>query len=514
MKEKLEKAKQFIKDKPFVKKALITALVYLGIKIIYSNFAWDSLRAKVPAINRMFYSSSLSVKYWFNRGRNPNSTAEEEELLPKDGILQVKSLKVVEKSIASSINSSGVIEPYDKVEIYSKVSGRINNIYVIEGEKVAQNKVLVQIETSAQEIELMKQKAALASSVAKHNLALEKYNLAKKKVEVRLNEADKKIATYEKAKAELKRINDHYSSKKKLLKAGAIPLEEFKNIELEVKSKESAYKIAKRDFNISMVGIRNEDISKSGNTVPLNKAAKIEILKDINTKIEKSEVNVAAKDVEQHRANVKTTNMLIQEATLRSPINGIVSKKHKSRGVLINSGGMDSQTILTLVQIDKVYAAFHINEFDTSLIKEDMPVTVKSDIYPDVEFEGRVKVISPEVDQKTHTAKVKVILKNKGLRLKPGMFIRATVNREKEKKGILLPAKVIRTVENNMAEVYALKPGKKPGMYGVFQIRVTLGKKHNEEIEITSGLEAGQIIATNHLSRLKDGMKVKLELKK
>lgn len=506
MKEKIQKIKEFIADKPFVKKILITVLIFLAIKLLYSNLAWDSLRAKIPAVNRMFYSNYLSVRYWVHKARTP---AGEEDLQIQDGVLKVKTLKIEKKPMTPSIKSSGVIEPFEKVEVYSKVSGRIEKFFVTEGQKVKRRQKLLKIESLSLEIELGKQKAALESARARYNLAREKYNLARKNMEIKLNEVDKKIASYEKSKAELKRVNDLYGKKRKLFRQGAIAREELEAIKLELKSKDSAYKIAKRDFNISMVGIRNEDLIRAGKQIPRSKQAKIELLKDINTKIERSEMNVAAKEVEQHQATVKATQIMIRESTLYSPINGIVSKKHKSRGVLINSGGMNNQSILTLVEINKVYASFFVNEFDSALIHQDMAVEIKSDIFNDKVFKGKVKIVSPEIDKKTHTSEIKVVLENHNHRLKPGMFIRANVLTGKQVLAILLPEKVIRPVENNLAEVYILKPNKEVGSFSVFKKRITMGKKHDDAIEIRDGLKPGDVIATSHLSRLREGMKVK-----
>ncbi|MCB1158574.1 MAG: efflux RND transporter periplasmic adaptor subunit, partial [Leptospiraceae bacterium] len=188
---------------------------------------------------------------------------------------------------------------------------------------------------------------------------------------------------------------------------------------------------------------------------------------------------------------------------------GVVSERYKSRGVLINAGGMNSQAIMSLVKIDSVYATFFLNEADASKISVNMEVQIKTDIYPEKEFKGTVKSISPEIDKKTHTARVKVELKNPDYKLKPGMFIRSEVVTGKKEKVILIQSRLIKLLEENVAEVFVLKPTSEPGFFNVFKVKVKPGKKKEDRIEILDGLKEGDLIAAEHLSRLRDGLKVK-----
>ncbi|MDX1957397.1 MAG: efflux RND transporter periplasmic adaptor subunit [Leptospiraceae bacterium] len=507
MKERFKELIEFIKNKPYLKKTFITLVVYFLITLLYSNLTWDSLRAKVPILNTMFYSQRLSIASYFNS----SSKAESNDRNSYDSVLKVKIYKVEKKDVSPTIQSSGSIEPIEKVEVYSKVSGRIENFFVSEGDRITIKQKLLKIESLSNEIELTKQEAALQSYKAKLQLIQEKYNEAKKRVEVRFNEADKKISAYNKAKLELERSKEVYIKKETLVANNAISKEDYETSKLDYQSKESAYEIAKRDLNISLLGLKDEDILKEGLEIPKDKNLKNQLLKDLNTKIEKSEVEVAKKETEAAEANLRATKMMINECTIYSPINGFVSERLKSTGVLINSGGGtgSSQAIMTLVQIDKVIASFYVNEQESAQLLVNMTVNIKSDTFPEEVFKGKIKTINPEIDKKTHTTKIGVLLENTELKLKPGMFIRAEIITGESVKLMLVPFSLIRPIEDNFAEIFVLKQSNEQGKFNVFKTRVKPGKKYGEDIEIKEGLNEGDIIPTNHLSQLKDGAEVK-----
>lgn len=482
-----------IKSKPYLKNSIIGALIYLLITILYSNLTFASLRTKLSFFTRMFYSPTFSIS---NQIEKYKKKSEEEAALKNTKAFEVKA-----ESKTPSITVSGVIEPLEKVEIYSKVSGRVKRIFVVEGQKVKVGQKLAEIDSINLLLEQKKQIAAYEASVAQSELVKEKYSNSKRNIEARLSEADKKLSIANKAELEFNRASDIYSKKLELYNSGAISQEEFEAAKIDLATKESANVTAKRDLQISMLGFKDEDILSAGFKVPSSKEEKIKLLKELNTKVEKQELNVSKKNILQSKANLDSIKVQLNESILISPIDGFVATRLKSSGELIESGGSsNSKSIFTLVHIDQVYASFFINEQDINLIKEGMEVVIKSDVYRDRIFKGIVKILSPIVDQRTHTTEIKVLIENKDHSLRPGIFVRLEILTGETESHISVPNEAIIPIDEQEGFVFLIKNKT------IFKAKVRLGKKENEMIQIKEGLTEKDLVALSNINKLREGM--------
>ncbi|TGN16947.1 efflux RND transporter periplasmic adaptor subunit [Leptospira idonii] len=496
LKEKLG----FLGKIPFFSKVVISGLIYLGISLAYSNLTWGNLRAKLPFFNRMFYSKHLSAAHYYETFTEPKSDENNSETT--DGALSIQALKVHKEMNTPVLSYSAVLEPVEKVEIYSKVSGRLETLFVKEGDRVTKGQKLAKLDSMTFELDLAKQRAALGSSQALYQLSKDKLEIARRNVEIKLGEADKRISLYNKAEAEWERFSEILRKKEILHESKAITDEEMENLRLELNSREINVSNAKRDLEMILVGIRDEDIVASGYSIPSDKKEKIEVLKTINTKIEKSELEVALKNLKSSEVNLQTTEMLIKESVLNSPMDGVIAKVNRTSGELINAGSGGALPILTVISVNSVYVAFSVNEGDLSKMKEGLKADVKADVLPNKTFRGIVKKISPMIDQKTHTADVKIELTNQSSELRPGMFVRSDVIIGKETESILIPINALVTSSEEEGFVFIIREKR------AYKTKVSLGSKKEERVEVINGLEEGDTIALSPINRLHDGILV------
>ncbi|MCE9501985.1 MAG: efflux RND transporter periplasmic adaptor subunit, partial [Leptospira sp.] len=256
------------------------------------------------------------------------------------------------------------------------------------------------------------------------------------------------------------------------------------------------------DFEIVNLGMRDEDISRAGYKIPKKKEEKEKVLREINTKIEKAEMEVAEGTVKSHESQMEATRILLKECTLYSPMDGVVARKYKSRGEMINGGaGQSSQAILTLVYMDEVYGVFNIPEQDSPVIKNRMKVNFTADIFPEKVFSGSIVQVSPLIDPKTHTVEVKAVIPNNKKKLKPGMFIRANIVTGEPENMILLQNTALLPKEGDSAFVFVIRENQ------VFKAEVKTGKKYGEKLEIKEGLREGDVVVLEKISQLREGIK-------
>ena len=133
-----------------------------------------------------------------------------------------------------------------------------------------------------------------------------------------------------------------------------------------------------------------------------------------------------------------------------------------------------------------------------------MPVKINFDVYDNEDFTGRVNLIYPTIDAATHTFGVEVAISNGNLKVRPGMFGRVTLNLG-AKESIVVPDAAIQkqpgandkyvfTVKNGVAEYH----------------KVELGQRLENNYEILSGVNSGDVVVTAGQSRLIDGTNVEI----
>lgn len=99
-----------------------------------------------------------------------------------------------------------------------------------------------------------------------------------------------------------------------------------------------------------------------------------------------------------------------------------------------------NQPLMTIVEIDPILATFHVPERDYASLRPEQPVTLTTQAFPAERFEGRIARIAPVFREVNRQARVEVSVPNGDGRLKPGMFVRVTVELERDERALIVPA--------------------------------------------------------------------------
>ena len=199
--------------------------------------------------------------------------------------------------------------------------------------------------------------------------------------------------------------------------------------------------------------------------------------------------------------NVTKTQVenLLENTVLRSPINGVVTARNYDVGDMCSV----ASPIFTVEQIIPVKLLVGISESDYSKVKKGDSVEIKADAVPDKTFYGKINRIYPTIDPATRTFTVEVVVQNNYRTLRPGMFVRATVNFGTNNNVVIPDVAVVKQQGSGERFVYVLN---QDGT--VTYQKVVLGVRMGAEYEVLEGLEDGATIVTGGQIRLKDGIKV------
>lgn len=125
----------------------------------------------------------------------------------------------------------------------------------------------------------------------------------------------------------------------------------------------------------------------------------------------------ARTDLELTKIQFEAKQLALAEKTIKSPINGIVVKRHKQTGEMATQ----QTPLLDIIDIDTVDATFYIAPAARQSVQEGKTVRVKVTDLGDREFDGKVSFIDPRNDAGSGLVRVKVKIENKDHLIKSGM---------------------------------------------------------------------------------------------
>ncbi|MDH4266549.1 MAG: efflux RND transporter periplasmic adaptor subunit [Deltaproteobacteria bacterium] len=366
------------------------------------------------------------------------------------GKIPVKVMKVEKRNLASSLSLMGAINYLSKADVSSETSGVLESVKVEEGNQVHEGEVVAVIDSTLLRTQLKQYQASL--ELAKIDLL--KSDNEVKKAEVKVTSS---LVSYEKTK-------QFFETQEKLFRIGGIIQSDLDDAEIKYKKAWADHQLATEELKTLLVK------SEEGR-------------KEAEAKVKKAE------------ADLEEIQVKIQKSTIKAPISGIVSVKKKYSGETV---APNDALILTLIEIDHVYAEVDLNEKNMALVSVGQSSKVVSDAYPDHPFVGKVYSLSPVVDSNSRTLKVKIKVANpKGL-LKPGMFTRVEIMEMGRAKVLAIPEEALTKTKDGKIHIFVIIDEI------AFLRTVETGTRKEGWVAITKGLKPGEKVVLEGQERLRD----------
>ena len=191
---------------------------------------------------------------------------------------------------------------------------------------------------------------------------------------------------------------------------------------------------------------------------------------------------------------------LLENTSLVSPINGVVSARNYDNGDLYNG----STPVLVVEQINPVKLFINVSESFYSKVEKGASVDIKLDVYPDELFKGTISLVYPTIDPITRTFIVEVKLNNANQKVRPGMFARAILNYGTKDHVVVPDLAIVKQSGSGDRYVFVYKDGK------VSYNKVELGRRMGDEYELLSGVENNSQVVIAGQSRIFNGVEVQL----
>ena len=195
------------------------------------------------------------------------------------------------------------------------------------------------------------------------------------------------------------------------------------------------------------------------------------------------------------RAQLDLQQTRLRRTVVRAPFAGEVGERFVSLGDYLTS----SSSLTTLQTVDPHRATFDVPERYSQVLEEGQTVEFNVAAIPDRQFIGVVDFVDPRVRLPGRTIMVKARVENVDRTLKPGMFIEVRLATEIRPEAVVVPEEAILPLRGSVF-VWTITPENTAS-----RVEVELGVRRPGDVEVLSGLSAGQRIVVGGQGMLFEG---------
>ncbi len=459
--------------------------------------------------------------------------------------------------LRSTVTSSGEVRPIQFMNLTSEVQGRIEEIYVKEGEKVTKGQPLVRLDPNQLESSTDAQVAAFEgaqddvrssqSQVAAAQNQLAQAQQSLNIAQVAIDNARQGVVTaqteVDRAQVEVNAANREMKRNEQLLESGVISRQDFDQARDRVENARVSLDTAKARLAAQRIAINDATARLTQQNVAV---------KDARRAVDSASIGVSSSQsrAEQQAAMLRGQKNLRDKTLQVAPINGVIAEIPSKVGTFAVAS-LSSTALMTIADMSTINVEVKVDETEIDKVAVGQKAKIKVDAFGEKEIEGEVTQKTPLAVGKSQTTgglstninvqeakEFRVVIQLVNLPqeiqegLRPGMSATAVITTKTVENVVAIPLQAViekKPDEKNgqpQSPPNAPPPSDKPKpVKGVYVLdgnkakfyAVETGITGESDIQITSGLSEGQEVITGPsriLNTLKEDTVVKKQEKK
>jgi RND family efflux transporter MFP subunit len=338
--------------------------------------------------------------------------------------------------IAAEVMGTGTLEARVQATISPKISGRIAQVLVDQGDKVikGQKLVLLDDEDLRQQVEIAKAELSIAHAGV-----------------------EKAVSGIKSAEATEKEAKTSYARISQLAPSGAVSVDALEKSQQQLE-------VAQAELNRSQT-------------------AKIE----------------AEKLVIKAEASLQFAQAQLAYTIITAPFDGLIVRRHRDPGDIVVPGSM----VLDIISLDELWISAWVDETMLGNLKAGQPAKIIFRSAPEVELPGKVARISPQADSETREVLVDVAIDRMPDIWAVGQRAEVYIETARKEDTTVIPQRVI-VWRQQQPGVYVIEKGK------TYWRKIAIGLEGKDKVEVTEGLQPGQVVLIPSSKLPSDGRAVKV----
>lgn len=438
---------------------------------------------KILTLSLISAAACGTVFYFFNHNKGGETKVAEPE-----AFITVTTTRVLPQTLESLVQVNGTVWAWDPLTIGSEVNGlKVEEINVDDGDVVKKGQVLARLNSSVLDAQLAEEKAKLAAQKANLRKAIQP-NRPEDLLSLRaaLAQTESAVAEAETllTKTHASMINAQNNAKRYrgLVSEGAVSEQDAEQRETESKTAEAEMHNA--DQKVKTAKFQREQ-------------AKQRLVMGVQGG-RQEDVDISRASLAQNEANVRRLEALVAQSVIKAPSDGLIMRRDVHLGEITAV----NKSLFSMVRDNRLEMRAQVAEVDLPFIKEGQKVTVSDTTNSSFTLEGKVREVSPMVDQDLRLGTVRIDLPRfhpgTNQSFKPGNFVHAQIDTG-TKKALAVPTVAVLSKESK-SFVYKLNDDKT-----VSFTPVKTGSRQNGWAEVLSGLKENDVIVVRGAGFLKNG---------
>lgn len=284
------------------------------------------------------------------------------------------------------LNATGYIVAAHKIELASKVVGRVAWIGVDKGDRVRQGQVLVRLEDDEYRAHLLEAQGQVETLKAR---------LAEAEHGSRPEEIAKAKADVEQARADLSDFKVTLDRTRELVKERIMARQSLDDAQAKYDGQAARVASLERAYDLVRLGPRQEEID----------ATKAQLL--------------------QAQGTLDYAQTQLDNTVILAPVSGTILERNVEKGEFVTTGFVGDKGakgyVVSMANLKDLQVELDINETDFAKLGPRQPGITTTDAYPDRKYKGSIEEISPEANRQKATVQVKVKIDDPDDYLRPDM---------------------------------------------------------------------------------------------
>jgi RND family efflux transporter MFP subunit len=251
----------------------------------------------------------------------------------------------------------------------------------------------------------------------------------------------------------------------------------------------SALEIVNREFK------RTESLLKRGiaSDSEFDAARQDQLAKQARLKVTAAQVTKAASSLETAKIRLGYTKVTADWSG--GGEHRVVAERYVDEGQTVAANAK----LLLIVEVHPIIGVVFVTEKDYARLKPPQPVLLTTDAYPGEQFKGHIDRIAPVFRKSSRQARVEMIIDNPQHRLKPGMFIKATVVLRRVPETTIVPEQALTMRDDKNGVFIVSEDGR-----SVAWREVTVGIREGDRVQVEGTGLSGRVVTLGQ-QLVKDG---------